>query len=98
MSLAVLRHEVMWANIGQSQICETKEQKLISIIIDENMNVDEYIQALYKKVRRKPCVLGRICKLLSLQQRSSLKEAFGYCTLVWMLCSRSSNYCINPLH
>ena len=41
MSLAVLRHEVMWANIGQSQICETKEQKLISIIIDENMNVDE---------------------------------------------------------
>ena len=28
MSLADLRHEVMWANMGQSQICETKEQKL----------------------------------------------------------------------
>ena len=98
MSLAVLRHEVMWANIGQSQICETKEQKLISIIIDENMNVDEYIQTLYEKVGKKLCALARICKLLSQEHRRSLKKAFGYCTLVWMLCSRSSNYCINPLH
>ena len=29
-----------------------KEQKLISIIIDENMNVEEYIQTLYEKVER----------------------------------------------
>ena len=29
-----------------------KEQKLISIITDENMNVEEYIQTLYEKVER----------------------------------------------
>ena len=52
MLLAVLRHEAMWANICRSQICEMKEQKLISIIIDENMNVEEYIQTLYEKVER----------------------------------------------
>ena len=34
----------MWANIGQSQIWESKEQKLLDISIDRNMTFDEYIQ------------------------------------------------------
>ena len=27
-------HEVMWANIGQSQIWESKRQKLLGVVID----------------------------------------------------------------
>ena len=42
--LSGYKHEVMWANIGQSQIWESKEQKLLDISIDRNMTFDEYIQ------------------------------------------------------
>ena len=50
-----------------------------------------------RESRKELCTLRRIYKLLNLEHRMSLKKAFGYCTLVWMLCSRSSNYCINHL-
>ena len=32
--LSGYKHEVMWANIGQSQIWESKEQQLLGVIID----------------------------------------------------------------
>ena len=56
-----------------------------------------------KKVERKLCSLGRVCKFLNLELRTSLMKAFmesqfAYCPLVWMFCSRSSNNRINHLH
>ena len=41
--LSGYKYEVMWANIGQSQIWESKEQKLLGIIIVRVMKFDEYI-------------------------------------------------------
>ena len=35
--LSSYKHEVMWTNIGQSQIWESKEQKLLGVIIDRDM-------------------------------------------------------------
>ena len=60
------KHEVIWASIGQSQIQKSKAQKLLDIIVDKNMKFDEYILTLSKKVGRKLCASGRICKLLNL--------------------------------
>ena len=82
------------ANVIQSQIWESKEQKL-GIIIDKNMEFDELIPTLSKKGRRKLCAL-RICILLNLQRYRSLMKAFvesqfGYSPL-------GSNNRINHLH
>ena len=41
--LSGYKYEVMWANTGQSQIWESKEQKLLGIIIVRVMKFDEYI-------------------------------------------------------
>ena len=41
--LSGYKYEVMWANIGQSQIWESKEQKLLGFIIVRVMKFDEYI-------------------------------------------------------
>ena len=40
--LSSYKYEVMWGNIGQSQIWESKEQTLLGIILDRDMKIDEY--------------------------------------------------------
>ena len=55
--LSGYKHEVMWANIGQSQIWESKEQKLLGVIIDRDMKFDEYVLIQCKKAGRKLCTL-----------------------------------------
>ena len=52
--LSDYKPEVLWANIGQSQIWESKEQRLLGVIIDSDMKFDDYIQKQCKKVGRKP--------------------------------------------
>ena len=54
------KHEVMWTNIGQSQIQEKKEQKLLSVIIDKDMKFDGYILMQCKKAGRKLFALGTV--------------------------------------
>ena len=101
--LSGYKHEIMWANIGQSQIWESKGQKVLGVIIDSDMNFGEYIQLQCKKAGKKLCALGRVCKFLSLERWRSLMKAFiesqfEYCPLVWMFCCRSSKNRINHLH
>ena len=101
--LSGYKHEVMWANIGQSQTWESKVLKLLGVIIDRYMKFNEYILIPHKKTGRKLCALGGACKFLNLERRRSLKKAFivsefAYCPLLSMLCGRSSNNCMNHLH
>ena len=37
------KHEVMWANITQSQIWESKKQKILGVIIDRDMTFDDIL-------------------------------------------------------
>ena len=62
--LSSYKYEVMWANIGRSQIWESTEQKLLGAIIDRNMKFDEYTLKQCKKEGRKFCELARVCKYL----------------------------------
>ena len=101
--LSGYKHEVMWANIDQSQIWESKEQTLLDVIIDRDRKFDEYILIQCKKTGRKLCALERVCKFLNLERRRSLiktftESQFAYCPLVWMFFSRRSNNRINHLH
>ena len=97
------KHEMIWANIGQTKIWESRKQKLLGIIIDRNLRFDEYVLNQCKKAGRKLSVLIRICKFMSPERRRTLMEffielQFGYCPLVWMFCGRKSNNRINHLH
>ena len=88
--LSGYKHEVMRANIGQSQIWEGKEQKPLGVIIDRDMKFDKHILIQCKKAGRKFCALGSVCKFLNLQYRRFYMKGFeepqfAYCPLVWML-------------
>ena len=49
LRLSGYKHEVMWANIGQSQIWESKEQKHVGVLIDRDIKFDEHILIQCKK-------------------------------------------------
>ena len=36
------KHETVWAKIGETKIWESNKQKPLGVVIDRNMNFDEY--------------------------------------------------------
>ena len=97
------KHVMIWANIGQTKIWESRKQKLLGIIVDRNLLFDEYVLNQCKKAGRKLSASTRICKFMSFERRRTLMKSFiesqfGYCPLVWMFCGRKSNNRIKHLH
>ena len=87
------KHEIMFANIGESRIWGKGQQKLLGVTIEKNLKFKEHIQNQCKKVGKKLSALGRVCHILSHECRRSLMKAFiksqfGYCPLVWIFCGR----------
>ena len=37
------RYETLWANIGKTRIWESKNEKLLGLTIDRNLNFDDHI-------------------------------------------------------
>ena len=66
------KHEMIWANIGQTKIWESRKQKLLGIIIDRNLCFGEYVLNQCKKAGRKFSALTRIWKFMSLERRRTL--------------------------
>ena len=86
----------IWANIGQTKIWKSKDKKLLEVIIDRQLNSDEYIILLCKKAGKKLSALARLAKLLSLEERKLLMKTFtesqfGYCPLAWLFCGKKTN-------
>ena len=97
------KHEIMFANIGESRIWEKGQQKLLGVTIDNNLKFKEHILEQCKKTGKKLSASGIVCHILSLERRRLLMKAFiesqfGYCPLVWMFCDRQENNRINHLH
>ena len=44
------KHETIWAKIGETKIWESNKQKLLGVVIDRNLNFDEYILDYIKKL------------------------------------------------
>ena len=47
------KSEEIWTKIGQTKIWESKNQKLLGVINDRQLNFDEYLTSLCKKAGRK---------------------------------------------
>ena len=82
---------------------DEKSVKLLGVIIDQNLDFEEYITSLLKKGNQKLHALMRISKYLTkdklrLIMKTFIESQFNYCPLIWMCHSRDLNQKINKLH
>ena len=81
----------------------SKEEKILGVIIDNRLIVSSHITELCKKASQKMLALSRISNQLNdfdktLLFNTAVKSQFNYCPFVWMFCSRTPNNIINRVH
>ena len=94
------RFEHLWLNVGETQVWEKNQIKLLGITTDNELKFDDHI---CRKANSKLSALSRLARYLSMEQKKLLsmlfiEAQFKYCPLTWMFCSRSCNNKINKLH
>ena len=62
--------------VGNGRIWESKNEKLLEIIIDKKLDFNEYILRVCLKARRKITALGGMSKYLHVDKRITLFKAF----------------------
>ena len=69
----------IWSNlakIGQTKIWESKNQKLLGVIISRQLNFDGYLILLCKKAGKKLSALARLANMINLEQRKLLMKFY----------------------
>ena len=79
------KNENVWANIGNEKIWESNKQKLLGLDIDRNLNFNEHVSALCRKVGNKLSALARLSNFMSFKLRCIFLKTF--IILVWILSS-----------
>ena len=54
------RYETLWANIGKTRTWKSKNEKLLGLTIDRDLNFDDQVFTLSKKAGSKLSALSRI--------------------------------------
>ena len=90
-------------NIGSCSVNNSKEEKLLGILIDANLSFEKHISHICQKAGNKLFALSRMSAYLGtdklrLSMRAFVTSQFQYCPLVWMFHSRKMNNKINRLH
>ena len=96
-------HEHLWAKVGEQVIWESRQEKLLGVIIDKELKFDKHLLNICKKASAKVTALGRLVKLVPQEKKkilmnSFIRSQFSYCPLLWMFCSRELNRKINHVH
>ena len=94
--------EHLWVKVGNNKIWESKQEKLLGITIDKNLNFNEHLSIICKKASTKVTALARLVTILPFERKRLLMKAFiesqfSYCPLIWMFCSRKMNDKINHI-
>ena len=89
--------------IDGKNIQPSKSETLLGVIIDSELNFEEHVTFICKKVSGKLSALGRIATFLTFENRRKIFKAFiesqfNYCPLIWMQHSRKLNNKINRIH
>ena len=84
-------------------IWESREEKLLGLTIDKNLNFEAHLSNICKKASAKVTILSRMVKLVPFDKKrlllkSFIESQFSYCPLLWMFCSRGMNRKINHIH
>ena len=83
-------------------IKNSKEEKLLGVVFDNNLTFNTHIKGLCKKAGSKISALSRITPYMNISKRrlimnSFFASQFSYCPLIWMFHSRTLNNRINSL-
>ena len=95
--------EHLWVKVGDERIWEGREEKLLGVVVDKNLNFNSHLSLICRKAGQKVTALSRITKLLPFHIRrlilkGFIESQFSYCPLVWMFCTRKMNHRINYIH
>ena len=79
------------------------EEKILEIVIDNNLNFKSHMKKICEKANQKLSALARISKLTTSTQRKKLinsfiNSQFTYCPLIWMFSSKGCYKRINKIH
>ena len=90
-------------SIDGNKINASKSVKLLGIKIDNNLDFNEHVSSICKKVNLKLHALARISQFmdkdkLRVLMKAFIESQFGYCPLIWTHHSRTLNNKINKLH
>ena len=81
--------EHLWVNVGENNVTEKNQVKLLGIIIDNELKFDDHITKICRKANSKRSALSRLARYLSMEQKkllymSFIEVQFKYCPLTWM--------------
>ena len=65
------KYETLFVNVGEAKIWDSKQQKLLGILIDRDLKFDEYLLLQCKKAGKKLTALIRISKFMTFYQRGT---------------------------
>ena len=93
----------LYIKVCGKMISNSKNEKLLGIIIDSALNFDTRVNNLCKKANQKFHALARLSiyidkDKLRLIMKAFITSQFSYCPLVWMFHSRGLNKRINKIH
>ena len=92
------QYETLFVNVGETKIWESKQLKLLGILIDSDFKFDEYVFSLCKKAGKKLTTLIMTFVQWRNIMKAFIESQFGYCPHVWMFCGRQTNASINHTH
>ena len=95
--------DTLTAKIGESIIKNSEHEKLLGVLLDNQLSFKKYNNNLCSKASQKLNALSKISSYMSLDKRRIIMKAFinsqfGYCPLIWMNHSRTLNNRINRIH
>ena len=77
------KNENVRANIGNEKIWKSNKQKLLGVDTDRNMNFNEHVSSLCRKMGNELSVLARLSNFMSFKQTYSFENF--YRISVWIL-------------
>ena len=95
-------NEPVTVRIGNSEVVNSSQQKLLGVQIDNKLSFDNHVSKLCQKASNKLYALARLSpytdqnKLRTLM-RAFITSQFQYCPLIWMFHSRQLNKNINKI-
>ena len=85
---SVHKYETSFTNVQEATFWESKQQKILGVLIDRDLKFDKYF--LSQCIKADKMLSGLIIsKFMTFSQRRNIMKAFieyqfGYCPLVWM--------------
>ena len=85
-----------------TKLPDSCEEKILGVIIDNELNFDPHSRSMCKIAAQKLGVLNRISSLLGPEKKklvfnAAIKSHSSYCKLIWMFSSRRSNNLVNRI-